>query len=853
MWITTIVLLLGNLGLVAFILKRLAAKDKTQDELSALREIIANLEKALGEEVPRLETEVREEIRASQATTANTLTVQLRETADTLVGVVGRLGEAQTQHLGGVAKSIETTVNTLVKTVGELGETQTEELANVSNSVNKLTQTNETRIENVRNKLNEGLQALQKSNEDKLEQIRQSVNEQLQTTADTLTSTVGELGEAQTRQLETVKNSVNSTADTLVNTIGELGETQKRQLDSGTKAINELTQTNETRIEDIRNTLSEGFKNLQTSNENKLEQIRQSVNEQLHATVDTLTSTVGELGEAQTRQLETVKNSVDSTADTLVNTIGELGETQTRQLETVQGTINALTQTNETRIENVRNTLNEGLQDLQESNENKLERIRQSVNEQLHATVDTLTSTVGELGEAQTRQLETVKNSVDSTADTLVNTIGELGETQTRQLETVQGTINALTQTNETRIENVRNTLNEGLETLQTSNENKLEQIRVSVNEQLNTAVDTLVTTVGELGKTQKAQLDSGTKAINDLTLANETRIENVRNTLSEGLKNLQTSNENKLEQIRHTVDEQLQSTLERRIGESFKLVSTHLEAVQQGLGEMQNLATGVGDLKKVLTNVRARGTWGEVQLGALLEQVLTPDQYDTNVRIKEHSQEVVEFAIRLPGSDDQPGSYLWLPIDSKFPVEDYQRLIKASDAETERTATRDFIRGVEAEAKKIRDKYIAPPKTTDFAIMFMPTEGLYAEVLRQPGQVEKLQTRYRIVVAGPTTLTAILSSLRMGFQTLAIQQRSSEVWEVLAAVKTEFDKFGGVMTKLKRQLNAAANTVEETGVRTRAMERSLRGVEKLPPEVSAARLGFTLEEHTINGDNADE
>ena len=649
MWITTIVLLLGNLGLIVFMLRRFAAKDKAQDELSALREIIATLEKALGEEVTKLENAVRDEIRASQETTANTLSVQLKGTADTLVGVVGKLGEGQSQHLGDVIRSIETTVSTLVKTVGELGETQTEKLANVSNSVNDLTQSNETRIENVRN------------------------------------------------------------------------------------------------------------------------------------------------------------------------------------------------------------TLDEGIQSLQTNNENKLEQIRVSVNEQLNATVDTLTSTVGELGEAQTRQLETVKNSVDSTADTLVNTIGELGETQTRQLETVQGTINNLTQANETRIENVRITLNEGLQALQTSNENKLEQIRASVNEQLNTAVDTLVTTVGELGKTQKAQLDSGTKAITDLTHANETRIENVRNTLNEGIQSLQTSNENKLEQIRQTVDEQLQSTLERRIGESFKLVSNHLEAVQQGLGEMQNLATGVGDLKKVLTNVRARGTWGEFQLEALLKQVLTPGQYEKNVRIKEHSREVVEFAIRLPGSEDEHGSYVWLPIDSKFPVADYQRLVDAPDPKTEDQALKAFLKTVATEAKNIRDKYIAPPQTTDFAIMFLPTEGLYAEVLRQPGKVEELQTKYRIVVAGPTTLAAILSSLRMGFQTLAIQKRSSEVREVLAAVKTEFKKFSEVMDRLKRQLNAASNTVEETGVRTRAMERELREVEKFPPEVSAARPGLTLEEHTINGDNADE
>ena len=447
-----------------------------------------------------------------------------------------------------------------------------------------------------------------------------------------------------------------------------------------------------------------------------------------------------------------------------------------------------------------------------------------------------------EVRASQETTANTLTVQLQSTADTLVGAVGTLGEAQSQQLGNVVESINNLTQTNE-----------EKLQAVQASNETKLEQIRQSVNEQLQTAVDTLVTTVGELGETQKRQLDSGTKAINDLTQANETSIENVRTTLTTGLKDLQTSNESKLEQMRQTVDEQLQSTLERRIGESFKLVSTHLEAVQQGLGEMQNLAIGVGDLQKVLTNVRTRGTWGEVQLGALLEQVLTADQYDTNVRVKEHSQEVVEFAIRLPGSDDHPSSCLWLPIDSKFPVADYQRLVDATDSETEQRATRAFIRTVESEARGIRDKYIVPPKTTDFAIMFLPTEGLYAEVIRQPGQVEKLQTEYRIIVAGPTTLTAILNSLRLGFRTLAIQQRSSEVWEVLAAVKTEFDRFGEVMTKLKRQLNTATKTVEQTSVRTRAMERNLREVEKLPPEVSAAKLGFTLEEHTINEDDADD
>ena len=253
----------------------------------------------------------------------------------------------------------------------------------------------------------------------------------------------------------------------------------------------------------------------------------------------------------------------------------------------------------------------------------------------------------------------------------------------------------------------------------------------------------------------------------------------------------------------------------------------------------MQSLATGVGDLKQVLTNVKARGTWGEVQLGTLLEDILAPDQYSPNVKLREHSQELVEYAIRLPGNDDGPESYVWLPIDSKLPLADYERLVAATDSITEDKAIQALTRVVRAEAKKIQEKYIAPPKTTDFAIMFLPTEGLYAEVLRVPGLITEFLQRYRIVVAGPTTLAAILSSLRMGFRTLAIEKHSSEVWEILGAVKSEFGKFGGVMDKLKRQLNTAAKTVDETGVRTRAMERKLRTVEELPAEEASVQLGL--------------
>jgi len=353
-------------------------------------------------------------------------------------------------------------------------------------------------------------------------------------------------------------------------------------------------------------------------------------------------------------------------------------------------------------------------------------------------------------------------------------------------------------------------------------------------------SMDMMVRTIGEMGKSQNDQLESIARLIQELTESNRTGIEKLRSTIDAQLKHLQESNEKKLDQMRETVDEKLQSTLEKRLGESFKLVSERLEAVQHGLGEMQNLATGVGDLKRVLTNVKARGTWGEVQLGALLEQILTPDQYDKNVRTRRDSQESVEYAIRLPGQDDDPESCVWLPIDSKFPQEDYLRLVEAADiadVDSVQKATAALLRSVHSSAKEIRDKYLNPPDTTDFAIMFLPTEGLYAEVLRQPGQVEKIQQDYRIVVAGPTTLSAILSSLRVGFRTLAIENRSSEVWKVLSAVKTEFGKFGDVLTKVQRQLNTASNTIEQTGMRTRAMERKLRAVEELPTEDTAEIL----------------
>ena len=348
---------------------------------------------------------------------------------------------------------------------------------------------------------------------------------------------------------------------------------------------------------------------------------------------------------------------------------------------------------------------------------------------------------------------------------------------------------------------------------------------------------------MAQLGHLQAQQLESFGQHLAHLTNSNEQRFEQLRLAVEARLGVMQADNASKLEDIRRTVDEKLHATLEQRLGESFKLVSDRLEQVHRGLGEMQTLATGVGDLKRVLSNVKIRGTWGEVQLAALLEQLLTPEQYVKNVVTRSTGSDRVEFAIRLPGRDlgDDDQRPVWLPIDAKFPLEDYQRLLDAQER-GDPAALDAAVRGLELrlreEARKIHDKYVEPPYTTDFAILYLPTEGLYAEALRRPGLVDVLQRDWRICIAGPTTLSALLNSLQMGFRTLAIERRSSEVWAVLGAIKTEFGKFGEVLEATRRKLEQASRSIQSAGVRTRQIERKLKSVEALPVAEAQLRLG---------------
>ncbi len=361
------------------------------------------------------------------------------------------------------------------------------------------------------------------------------------------------------------------------------------------------------------------------------------------------------------------------------------------------------------------------------------------------------------------------------------------------------------------------------------------------------TLSDTLTTQLSSVG-------ESTARRLAEMSDTNTRSMTAVRDALNQQLAQLQTTNSAKLDEMRATVDEKLQTTLQARLGESFKQVADRLEQVHKGLGEMQTLAQGVGDLKHLLTNVKTRGIFGEAQLASLLEQVFVPDQYAVQVATRPGSKNVVDFAIKLPGKSDT-GEPLWLPIDAKFPNEDYERLLDAqgrADVLGAEAAGKALELRIRLEAKSMVEKYVEPPYTTDFAILFLPTEGLYAEVLRRPGLMESLQRDHRVTLAGPTTLLAMLSSLQMGFRTLALEKRSSEVWQVLGAVKTEFEKFGGVLAKVKSQTETVLKTLDNAETRSRAMSRVLKKVDALPDTQAQTLIPFDKDFDRTDGD-ADE
>ncbi len=441
-----------------------------------------------------------------------------------------------------------------------------------------------------------------------------------------------------------------------------------------------------------------------------------------------------------------------------------------------------------------------------------------------------------EIGDSAREGRQELAHSLASFQDAVVRQGAESVRTQNAQVDALAAQLTQLRGS-------LGDTLVAQLQALGLSMAQQAQETTRTQNAQIDAFAQQLAQLRGTLSETLTQQLQS-------LSETNARRISEVRGTLEQQLGALQAANSAKLDEMRQTVDEKLQSTLEARLGESFKQVAERLEQVHKGLGEMQTLAQGVGDLKHLLSNVKTRGMFGEAQLAALLEQVFAPEQYAEQVVTRPGTRNAVDFAIRLPGRGDD-GAPIWLPIDAKFPNEDYERLLDAQQrahAEDVEQAAKSLEQRIRSEARGIAEKYVEPPHTTDFAILFLPTEGLYAEVLRRPGLMDALQREHRITLAGPTTLLAMLNSLQMGFRTLALEKRSSEVWQVLGAVKTEFGKFGDVLASVKRQTQTVLNTLDAAQTRTRQMNKALKQVEALPDAESRALLPGAIEEDGPDG-----
>lgn len=565
-----------------------------------------------------------------------------------------------------------------------------------------------------------------------------------------------------------------------------------------------------------------------------------------------------ELGKAAREQRQELTEGFKTFGDSVVQRMMNAANLQKGQLDAFSDQLTAFAKASGERLDAVRAESGTGAKQL-----------REEVVGTLKALSETITKTMGELANVQKGQLdsfsgqltgfakasgerldgvraesatgakqlrEEVVATLKSISETMAKTMKDLAVAEKIQLEAFSGQIAALTKTSGEKLDGIR---------LESATGAK--QLREEVIAALKGITEATTKTMGELANVQNLQLEAMSSTIGKLSDTNEKKLEAVRLTVEGKLQSMQIDNARQLDQMRQTVDEKLQGTLEKRLGESFKQVSERLEQVHKGLGDMQTLATGVGDLKKVLTNVKTRGTWGEVQLGALLEQVLNPDQFATNVATKDGGERV-EFAVKLPGQGTDHDQTVWLPIDAKFPVEDYHRLIEAqelADIEGVEAAGKQLENRVKSCARDISEKYLNPPKTTDFAILFVPIEGLFAEVIRRTSLTEVIQRECRVIIAGPTTLWAILNSLQMGFRTLAIQKRSSEVWNLLAAVKTEWTKYGDVLDAVQTKLHQASDTIEKAKVRSRAVGRKLKDVQELPAGEVTAILPQSLLEDT--------
>ncbi len=541
--------------------------------------------------------------------------------------------------------------------------------------------------------------------------------------------------------------------------------------------------------------------------ERSYERLERSVREEIAKNREEASS-----GARQTR--EELASVLRGSNESLVGSMGEIGKMQKAQLDIFSERLDKLTQSNEQRLAGMREVVEQRLGVIQKENGEKLDEIRQESGTGAQKTREGVTSALEAFGELSTK------------------TLMEMGGNQRMQLAEVVGQLTKLTEATEKKLEAQRMAMDARVQQMQAEATANAKAMREEITNALKGFNDSVVKAMTGISDSQKAQLDK-------LTESNQQKLDALKMAVEEKLRAVQEDNAKQLDQVRATVDEKLQGTLEKRLGESFKLVCERLEQVHKGLGEMQTLATGVGDLKKVLTNVKTRGTWGEVQLGALLEEVLSPEQYEANIAPKE-SGERVEFGVKMPGRGGVLDEVVWLPIDAKFPVEDYQRLVEAqerADPVAAEAASSQLEARIKQCAQDICEKYINPPKTTDFGILFLPVEGLFAEVIRRSGLPEYVQSKCRVVIAGPTTLWSILNSLQMGFRSLAIQKRSSEVWNLLAAVKTEWMNYGEALDKVQKKLQEASNSVDNAARRTRAIGRKLREVQELSTGEAGAVL----------------
>jgi DNA recombination protein RmuC len=463
-----------------------------------------------------------------------------------------------------------------------------------------------------------------------------------------------------------------------------------------------------------------------------------------------------------------------------------------------------------------------------------------------------LTEIKSSIGTLSSNLKDTEKNLKDEfvtnrkeSAETATGLRTEIGNQLNKFTQTFSEQLGNLTKSNEEKLEAIRKTFEEKLVDFQRSIDTNSKEDRNELKENLEGFKKELNEALKDYKERMREQFSDFERSQKTQNVANSEKISELKLSLEKSVKTMQEGNEKKLEEMRKTVDEKLNETLEKRLGESFKQVSERLEAVHKGLGEMQTLAVSVGDLKKVMSNVKSRGVLGEYQLQNIIEDLLTNDQYGKNVNTKVGSGAVVEFAIKMPHGNNLEKT-LWLPIDSKFPKEDYEALVDAyekGDTDKIEEYRKAFINGIKKNAKDIKEKYIDPPNTTEYGIMFLPYESLFGEVLRVPGLFEQLQKDYKITITGPTTLSALLNSLQMGFRTLAIEKRSSEVWDLLGAVKTEFGQFGTILEKTKKKLDEASNVIDSAGVRTRAIERKLRQVQEMP----AAETKLIMDNDTVS------